>query len=347
LISFWHVITVSRSLERPRIGRCVRSSRRVGSTQWDALVARLELARQHRVMEPDVAISRGRPAVKCQLKEAARRVDAETRVQAAKILLNAYDTHRSVAPLTQRFPGFGVPDAYAVQLTQIEQWVADGAKVKGHKLGLTSAAMQRQLGVDQPDYGHLLDRMFLMEHVPIPPGRFLQPKVEPEIAFVLRKPLAGPGVTVAEAIAAVDFVLPALEIIDSRIEDWKITLADTIADNASSGGVVLGDRPAQLGAVDLSLAGCLFRRDGEIVRTGAGGAVLGSPVNALVWLANTLAAQGIALEAGHVVLSGSVTEAVPASTGTVFTAIFAGLGAVTATFAAPAAGGAGMEGSND
>jgi 2-keto-4-pentenoate hydratase len=317
----------------------VWSCGRLGSTQWDALVARPESSGQHRVPEADVAGSREYPpGGRVSAEGGGRHVDAETRVQAAKILLNAYDTHRSVEPLTQRFPGFGVPDAYAVQLAQVEQWVADGAKMKGHKLGLTSAAMQRQLGVDQPDYGHLLDRMFLMQHEPIQPGRFLQPRVEPEIAFVLRKPLAGPGLTVAEAIAAVDFVLPALEIIDSRIDDWKITLADTIADNASSGGVVLGDRPAQLAAVDLSLAGCLFRRDAEIVGTGAGGAVLGSPVNALVWLANALAAQGVGLEAGQVVLSGSVTEAVPARAGSVFTAIFAGLGTVTASFAAPAAG---------
>lgn len=274
-------------------------------------------------------------------------MDAETRVQAAKILLDAYNTHCPVEPLTQRFPGFGVPDAYVVQLAQVERWVADGARIKGHKLGLTSAAMQRQLGVDQPDYGHLLDKMFLAQQEPIPPGRFLQPRVEPEIAFVLRKPLVGPGVTAAEAIAAVDFVLPALEIIDSRIADWKITLADTIADNASSGGVVLGDRPAPLAAVDLSLVGCLLRRDAEIVGTGAGGAVLGSPVNALVWLANTLAAQGTGLEAGHVVLSGSVTAAVAARAGSVFSATFAGLGTVTASFAAPAVGGAGAEGGND
>ncbi len=257
----------------------------------------------------------------------------ETRVQAAKLLLDAYDAHRPVEPLTRLFPGFGVPDAYAVQLAQVERWVADGARIKGHKIGLTSAVMQRQFGVNQPDYGHLVDRMFYAQYEPIPLGKFLQPRVEPEIAFVLRKPLTGPGVTVADAIAAVDFVIPALEIIDSRIEDWKITLADSIADNASSGGVVLGDRPTPLGAVDLSLVGCLLRRDAEIVGTGAGGAVLGSPINALVWVANTLAAEGMALEAGQVVISGSITAAVEARAGSVFTATLAGLGSVTASFA--------------
>src|ERR1700752_786274 len=155
--------------------------------------------------------------------EARRNVDADTRVQAAKLLLDAYDAHRPVEPLTRLFPGFGVPDAYAVQLAQVERWVADGARIKGHKIGLTSAVMQRQFGVNQPDYGHLVDRMFYAQHEPIPLGKFLQPRVAPEIAFVLRKQLAGPGVMVADAIAAVDFVIPALEIIDSRIEDWKIT----------------------------------------------------------------------------------------------------------------------------
>ena len=124
--------------------------------------------------------------------------------------------------------------------------------------------MQRQLGVDQPDYGHLLDRMFWLEYQPIPIEQFMQPRVEPEMAFVLARPLRGPGVTVPEAIAAVDFVLPALELIDSRIRDWKIGLADTIADNASSGGVVLGSSPVSLAAVDLRLAGCTLHKNGEL-----------------------------------------------------------------------------------
>ena len=165
----------------------------------------------------------------------------------AELLLEAYASREPVEPLTAKFPGLTVGDAYEIQLLQVRRWLAGGAQVKGHKVGLTSAAMQRQLGVDQPDYGHLLDRMFWLEHEPIPASRFLQPRVEPEIAFVLARPLRGPGVTVAEAIAAVDFVLPALELIDSRIRDWKIGLADTIADNASSGGVVLGSTPGPPG----------------------------------------------------------------------------------------------------
>ena len=255
------------------------------------------------------------------------------RVEAASRLLTAYRTGEPIEPLTTTYPDLELADSYAIQLLQIRELVAGGRRVLGHKVGLTSAAMQKQLGVDQPDYGHLLDDFFFLEHQPIPVGRYLQPRIEPEIAFVLRRPLQGPGVTAAEAIAAVDFVLPALEIVDSRIRDWKIGLLDTIADNASSGGVVLGSTPSALSAVDLRLVGCTFHRNGQVVGTGAGGAVLGSPLNSLVWLANTVGALGTTLEAGQVILPGSVTAMVPVAAGDTFTATFAGLGSVTARFA--------------
>ena len=260
-------------------------------------------------------------------------MDADSVEKAGSALLGAYASRTPLPPLTASHPDMSVGDAYAVQLAQVAAWTAEGARVKGHKVGLTSAAMQRQLGVDQPDFGHLLDSMFLPEGVLAPAGRFLQPRAEPEIAFVLGRPLAGPGVTVAEAVAAVDFVLPALEIIDSRIADWKITLADTIADNASSGGVVLGTRPVRPEALDLALTGCLLYRNGRIEGAGAGGAVLGSPVNALVWLANTLGERGVVLEAGHVILPGSVTAAIPFSAGDTVSAAFDRIGSVSMTFA--------------
>jgi len=250
------------------------------------------------------------------------------------MLLGAYSTREPVEPPTGRYEGLTVDDAYAIQLLQVAHWRAAGARVKGHKVGLTSAAMQRQFGVDRPDYGHLLDGMFWPEREPIPLSGFLQPRVEPETAFVLARPLRGPGVTVADAIAAVGFVLPALELIDSRIRDWKIGLADTIADNASSGGVILGSIPVPLSAVDLRLAGCNLHKNGELAGTGAGGAVLGSPLTALVWLANTVGARGIELEEGQVILPGSVTASIPVSAGDTVTATFAGLGSVTARFSA-------------
>ena len=260
-------------------------------------------------------------------------MDDQTRSDVAAALLAAYDSTEPLAPLTTTHEGMTLEDAYAIQLLQVERRRATGRTVLGHKVGLTSVAMQRMLGVSEPDYGHLLDDFFHLEHAPIPTAAFLQPRIEPEIAFVLKRPLRGPGVTVAEALRAVDFVLPALEIVDSRIRDWKIGLLDTIADNASSGAVVLGSTPTDVGAVDLRLAGATFHRNGQVVGTGAGGAVLGSPITSLVWLANTVGARGVTLEAGHVVLPGAVCAMVPVAAGDTFTATFAGLGSVTARFA--------------
>lgn len=256
----------------------------------------------------------------------------------AESLLAAYDDREPIAPITETHPDMTLDEAYAVQLHQVRHWVSEGHRIRGHKVGLTSAVMQRQLGVDQPDYGHLTDDMFYLESLPISVDRFISPKVEPEIVFVLKKSLTGPGVTTADALSAVDYALPALEIIDSRIRDWKITLADTIADNASSGGVVLGSTPvtlSQLTQSGLSLRtnGCVVHQGGQVVGTGAGGAALGSPLNALVWLANTVGPLGIALEAGSVIMPGSVTAAVPVAGGDSVTATFAGLGSVTANFA--------------
>lgn len=259
-------------------------------------------------------------------------MDAVTRAEVAHQLLAAYQSGVPIEPPSSTHPGMAIEDAYAVQLLQVHELLARGRKVLGHKVGLTNARVQKQLGVDQPDYGHLFDDFFFLEHQPIPMSRFLQPRVEPEIAFVLRKPLRGPGVTVAQAIDAVDYVVPSIEIVDSRVADWRITIVDTIADNASSGAVVLGSTPTKLTEVDLRLVGCTFRKNGQVVGTGAGGAVLGSPISSLVWLANTVGALGVTLEAGHVVLPGSLTPVAPVTAGDTFTASFGGLGTVTARF---------------
>jgi 2-keto-4-pentenoate hydratase len=253
--------------------------------------------------------------------------------EAAEQLLLAYGKGEPIAPVIESFPSATVTDAYRIQQEQVRSWVGNGDVVKGHKVGLASKAMQQQMGVDQPDYGHLLAGMFHLEHQPIPAEKFLQPRVEPEIAFVLGKRLSGPGVTVADAIRAVEFVVPALEIVDSRIRNWEISIVDTIADNASSGGVVLGSKPTALSDVDLRLVGCTLQLGGELIATGAGGAVLGSPVNALVWLANTIGPLGIDLEPGHVVLPGSMTRAYPVQPGDTVFANMGPLGTVTARFA--------------
>lgn len=249
---------------------------------------------------------------------------------AADQLLDAYRTGEPIEPLTPRFTDPQLAVAYAIARAQVEQWITDGDPVKGHKVGLASHAIQKQMGVSQPDFGHLTASMFHLENAPISPSLYIQPRIEPETAFVLGRPLTGPGVTIADAARAVDFVLPALEIVDSRVRDWKIGIFDTIADNASSGGVVLGSRPVLLKDVDLRLAGCTLHINGELVATGAGGAVLGSPLNALVWLANTVGPLGVTLEPGHVVLPGSITRAFPIKPGDSIVADVHGLGSVSA-----------------
>jgi 2-keto-4-pentenoate hydratase len=258
--------------------------------------------------------------------------------QAAEQLLRARRERRPIPPLASPERPVAIEEAYAIQLAQLEAWKAEGRTIAGYKVGLTSAAIQRQLNVDQPDFGHLFSDDFVLSGEAIEPARFIQPRIEPEISFVLKRPLAGPGVTVAQAIGAIDYAIASLEIIDSRIENWRITLPDTIADNASAGGVVLGTTPLALDGRDLRLAGCVLRKNGRIVQTGAGGAVLGSPISSLVWLANTLGGLGTVLEAGSVVMAGAMTAAVDAAPGDTVSAEIAGLGSVTAKFAGAGAG---------
>ncbi|WP_019201994.1 2-keto-4-pentenoate hydratase [Tsukamurella sp. 1534] len=252
---------------------------------------------------------------------------------AAEALLGAYAAGEPIDPLIETFPQATITDAYRIQQEQVRRWEAAGDRVKGHKVGLASLAMQRQMNVFEPDFGHLTASMFHLEHLPIDASAWMQPRIEPEIAFILGRELRGPGVTVADAIRAVDYVVPALEVVDSRIKDWNISIVDTVSDNASSGGVVLGSRPTRLDAVDLRTVGCTFRISGEQVGTGAGGAVLGSPINALVWLANTVGPLGTALEPGHVVLPGSMTRAEPVRAGDTIVADMGPLGSVTAVLA--------------
>ncbi len=252
--------------------------------------------------------------------------------QVATALATAYERHQPIRPIVEDRPETDLEDAYGIQRALVAALMAKGAKLKGRKVGLTSAVMQRALSVNEPDFGCLLDTMFHPEGAEIAADQFIAPRIEPEVAFVLRRELAGPGVTMAEAIAAVEFVLPALEIIDSRIIDWQISLVDTVADNASSGGVVLGGCPRPLDRLDLRLLGCNVWRNGTLAATGAGGAVLGNPLNALVWLVNRLATFDEGIEAGAVVMPGSCTAATPVAAGDVVSASFAGLGQVTVRF---------------
>ncbi|SIS97228.1 2-keto-4-pentenoate hydratase [Alicyclobacillus vulcanalis] len=232
----------------------------------------------------------------------------------ADALWRAEQTRSPIPPLTDEHANLTVEDAYRIQLANVERRVAAGDLVVGHKIGLTSKPMQLQLGVDQPDFGHLFRSMWFDSGASVD-FPLLQPKVEPEIAFILAEDLVGPGVDMHRVFAATRAVVPAIEIIDSRIADWRIRLVDTVADNASAGCFVLGSLPTALSGVDLETVGGVLKVNGEVVQTGAGAAVMGHPAKAVAWLANTLTELGTPLRAGHVVLSGAVSAAQPIQPG--------------------------------
>jgi 2-keto-4-pentenoate hydratase len=257
---------------------------------------------------------------------------AELHRSLADALWEADRTARPVEPLTDRHPDLDITDAYAIQTVNIRRRLDDGARVIGRKVGLTSLPMQRLLGVDEPDYGVLLDDMVVEDGDEIALSRLVQPRVEAEMAFVMERELVGPGVTTATALAAIAGVLPAIEVVDSRVADWRIKLVDTVSDNASSGLIVTGGSLRKVDGLDLRLLGVVVTRRGELLDTGAGAAALGNPARCVAWLANKLAAFGDTLRPGDVVLPGAVHSMVPAVAGDVFRAEFAHLGAVTARF---------------
>ncbi|MBV2355436.1 fumarylacetoacetate hydrolase family protein [Streptomyces sp. J2-1] len=256
--------------------------------------------------------------------------------RAAERLRTAQRTKVACAPVRDLI-GDDLDAAYAVQAALTGALITDGERVVGHKIGLTSAAVQRQLGVDRPDFGTLTASMAYADGEPVPLGRFLQPRVEAEVAFVLGRDLDTERCTVADVLRATEFLLPAVEIVDSRIADWDITLTDTVADNGSSGAFVLGTTPVRPGEAVLSDIGMVLEHRGEAVSTGAGAACLGSPVTAVAWLAGELARRGQPLRAGHVVLSGALGPVVPVSGAGVHRARLESLGDVRAVFEGAAA----------
>ena len=223
-------------------------------------------------------------------------------------------------------------DAYAVQSRNVERRIGNGAVIRGRKAGLTSRASQELLGVQEPNFGVLLDEMFVDEGDEIGLAGLIQPRVEAEIAFLMSADLAGPGITSTQALAAVGGALPAIEVVDSRIADWRIRLADTIADNASSARAVVGARITPIAALDLRLLGVLFSRNGVVIDSGAGAAVLGNPARCIAWLANKLGSLGTGLQCGDVVLAGALHRMVPVRPGDFFQAHFAHLGSVCVQF---------------
>ena len=258
--------------------------------------------------------------------------DPDRVVQVADALWRAETDRAPIDPVTDTWQDISVEDAYAIQSHNVARRVAAGAVVRGHKVGLTSRASQELLGVRKPNFGVLLDGMFVDEGDDVGLSALMQPRVEAEIAFVMARDLAGPGVTTTDALTAVAGVLPAIEVVDSRIADWRTRLADTVADNASAARVVVGARMTPVAGIDLRLIGVLFHRNGLPTESGAGAAVLGNPARCVAWLANKLGSLGSGLHAGDVVLPGALHRMVPVRPGDVFHATFAHLGSVTAQF---------------
>ena len=247
-------------------------------------------------------------------------------------LLEAYETKKPIPPLTTKNPQITVDEAYRIQLAQIDKRLEQGDVIVGKKIGLTSKVMQNMFNVTEPDYGHILASMVLADGDEVPLSTMIQPKIEFEIAFVLKEDVKGPGVTEQQIIEATDYVVPAFEIIDSRIADWKIKFEDTVADNGSSAYAIFGGKPTRLDAIDLMTVGMNIIKNGQYVDHAAGAAVMGNPVRAVVWLANALGKYDIALKKGEFILSGALTAALPVEAGDTFTADFAHLGSIQVTF---------------
>ncbi|MFF2808334.1 2-keto-4-pentenoate hydratase [Streptomyces sp. NPDC058000] len=250
---------------------------------------------------------------------------------AARQLLAAHATRTPCDPVRDLIDG--VDEAYAVQEILARSWLAAGRRPVGRKIGLTSRSVQRQLGVNSPDFGVLFSDMAVPDGAEVPDGAVLQPRAEAEVALVLERDLTHERHTVADLLRATAFALPAIEVVGSRIRDWDISLTDTIADNASCGMYVLGNRPARLTDLDLRLCGMVLERRGEQVSTGAGAACLGHPLNAAIWLADTLVRCGQPLRAGDTVLTGALGPMVRTAPGDVLEARIEGLGDVRVAFA--------------
>lgn len=263
----------------------------------------------------------------------------DTHAALARRLYEARKSRTQVRHFSREFPGMTIADGYAVQREWVKLELADGRRVRGRKIGLTSRAMQVSSQIDEPDFAPLMDDMFFEPGGDIPIERFIAPRVEVEFAFVLGQPLQGPGVTLFDVLRAAEWVTPAVEIIDARIEQFdRETKAprkvfDTISDFAANAGIVLGGRPVRPGDVDLRWAGAMLSKNGVIEETGLGAAVLGHPAMGIAWLANKIAPWNERLEAGDIVLAGSFTRPVGAVAGDSFHVDYGPLGSIGFRFA--------------
>ena len=253
--------------------------------------------------------------------------------ETAALLDQAEQSRMPLPPLSQEYPTLTSAQAYAIQSAWLELKLARGERIIGRKIGLTSRAMQELLGVDQPDYGFLLDSMVVTSGNTLARADFLLPRIEPEIAFWLAKDLKGPGITVEAVLAATRGVSPALELVDSRIAKWQIKLPDTIADNASSARVIVSEQIVSLDGLDLAAEAVTLTRNGVEVGAGNGAAVLGHPAEAVAWLANKLAEYDIGLVAGQLVLPGAMCAAATVAAGETYRAMFSTIGEVSVRFA--------------
>ena len=259
-------------------------------------------------------------------------MDATTIERCGDELYEAWLQRRVLAPLIERHPDIAIDQAYAIQSRMVARRVQAGETVVGKKIGVTSKPVQDMLGVYEPDFGQLTSGMVCDETDGVDLGRLIQPRAEAELAFVLERDLAGPGVTAADVIRATAWVSPCFEIVDSRIRDWKIRIQDTVADNASCGVFLLGQARGDPRRLDLALAGMVLQRNGQLHSTSAGAAVQGSPVNAVAWLANTLGRLGLPFRAGEVILSGSQSPLLPVADGDELVCTIGGLGQCRARF---------------
>ena len=257
---------------------------------------------------------------------------------AAARLRAAHASLRPCTPIRDLIDVADIDAAYAVQESNTAHWLLEGRRLVGRKIGLTSRSVQLQLGVGEPDYGMLFADMAVADGEQIATHTLMQSRVEGEVAFRLGRDLLDPQLTMADIISAIDYALPAIEIVGSRIAQWDIKIVDTIADNASSGMYVLGNQPRRLGEFDARLCGMVMERRGQAVSLGAGAACLGNPLNATLWLARKMGAVGRPLKMGDIVLSGALGPMVPVQPGDVFNLRINGLGSVRAAFSAQEAG---------
>ncbi|MCR9135443.1 MAG: 2-oxo-hepta-3-ene-1,7-dioate hydratase [Alphaproteobacteria bacterium] len=255
----------------------------------------------------------------------------EQRETAVASLAKSHETKIQGQRPSEMFPDIEIEDSYAISSMLADHWVSKGARIIGHKVGLTSKAMQASSKIDEPDYGYIFDDLLIENGAKVPFENYCVPRVEPELTFVLKEPLKGPNVGLVDVLKATDYVVPSIEIIDARVTEPR-KIFDTVADNGAAAGLILGGRPMRPDDVDLRWVGAIFHRNSDIEETGIAAGVLGHPAMAIAWLANKLAPFGTTLEPGHMMLSGSFTRPVWAAKGDTLLADFGPLGTVSVQF---------------